>query len=494
MRRAPLGADRHGARYWWGVASQHVVWVEAPPPPDVATVAAALPASEAAGAGAAEPQPPQQHAEKERRSPAPQQQPPHLLEQAQRLQQQHELQQRQQLEQQLRLQHELALLQQQGQFGGQPQQQQLPYQQHLAQLQQQLQFPTSSFQPGGFHGSPQRQNGHDGFRTHGALSLQHDALQQANGGAGGQHGGAAFQNGSFHIGGNGALTLDAAQQQRLQQLQSTQLLPGVGGWNADPGGDGLGGGASSAFNGGAPPGVAIGGFGSPSPTARAGGRSDHASHGPGGFAVADFATAEASGRYGGAGGGAFAGLRQPAAGVPEQPETFGATSWPLRDPPPRWGLLADPGVLEAIMDRLDERGERDAALLATLQKQCVFYIVDLFLHHLLICFDNRLMFVCHACAWGQDAGHYMKQAMSDPSSIKLGQLTAGGRFPGTLLLVTGSRLGTSLLPSWQAAAAAEIAAAAALRRAQTRRSCGVCAQQHLVTIGLPSAGTRGCDS
>ncbi len=377
MRRAPLGADRHGARYWWGVASQHVVWVEAPPLPDVATVAAASPASEAAGAGAAEPPPPQQHAEKEQRSPAPQQQPPHeLLEQAQRLQQQHELQQRQQLEQQLRLQHELALLQQQGQFGGQPQQQQLPYQQHLAQLQQQLQFPTSSFQPGGFHGSPQRQNGHDGFATHGALSLQHGAMQQVNGGAGGQHGGAAFQNGSFHIGGNGALTLDAAQQQRLPQLQSTQLLPGVGGWNADPGGGGLGGGASSAFNGGAPPGFAIGGFGSPSPTARAGGRSGHASHGPGAFAVADFAAAEASGRYGG-GGGAFAGLRQPAAGVPEQPETFGATSWPLQDPPPRWGLLADPGVLEAIMDRLDERGERDAALLATLQKQCDFYTTKL---------------------------------------------------------------------------------------------------------------------
>ncbi len=33
---------------------------------------------------------------------------------------------------------------------------------------------------------------------------------------------------------------------------------------------------------------------------------------------------------------------------------------------------------------------------------------------------------------------------------------AGCLFPRTLLLVTGSRLGTSLLPSWQAAVAAEL--------------------------------------
>ena len=33
VRRAPLGADRLGARYWWGLAAARaVVWVEAPPP------------------------------------------------------------------------------------------------------------------------------------------------------------------------------------------------------------------------------------------------------------------------------------------------------------------------------------------------------------------------------------------------------------------------------------------------------------------------------
>ena len=44
------------------------------------------------------------------------------------------------------------------------------------------------------------------------------------------------------------------------------------------------------------------------------------------------------------------------------------------DAQPAWGVLGDAGQLEAVAAALDERGERDGALLASLQKRCVVLI------------------------------------------------------------------------------------------------------------------------
>jgi hypothetical protein len=69
----------------------------------------------------------------------------------------------------------------------------------------------------------------------------------------------------------------------------------------------------------------------------------------------------------------------PAAPSQQQPQQQAALaaagSWKQEaaapDAQPAWGVLGDVGQLEAVAAALDERGERDGALLASLQKRCV---------------------------------------------------------------------------------------------------------------------------
>lgn len=168
----------------------------------------------------------------------------------------------------------------------------------------------------------------------GGISNGLGGFPHQNGGFSGSGSGSmGLQNGSgFQLGGSGALALPGADGfQQLQALNQQQRQPDFG----------------------EPAGFSLSGFSAPMPSA-AGGMHGHALDN--GFGT-DHSTHSQQQQ------------RQMAVGS-WKPERYGATSWPLRDPPPAWGMLTEGSQLEVVAAALDERGERDAALLATLQKRC----------------------------------------------------------------------------------------------------------------------------
>lgn len=173
-----------------------------------------------------------------------------------------------------------------------------------------------------------------------AGGMSNGGFPHQNGGFNG--GGAGMQSGGgFHIGSSGTLGITGADNyQQLQKQQQRQ----------QPDSD-------------APAGFSLSGFSAPQSSAQSSAAAGLHGHALGnGFGTEHAAPSQQQRQP-----TASSWKQEAAAGEPS--ERYGATAWPLRDPAPVWGMLTESSQLEAVAAALDERCERDAALLTTLQKR-----------------------------------------------------------------------------------------------------------------------------